>query len=153
MDETHTQIDISAPAPIVWSILVDFGLYRRWNPLIRGVLGHAGGGRQIEVSLAAPPGANITARLQIAQFHEDREMTWLEWWSLPGLFASERRFRIESLPQGGVRFHHDERVRGIMVPLLWARRRSRARAGFDAMNAALKLRAERALTRETPAVN
>jgi len=71
-------------------------------------------------------------------------MTWLEWWSVPGLFASERRFRIEPLPQGGVRFHHGEQVRGIMVPLLGQRRRLLGRAGLEAMNSALKLRAEHA---------
>lgn len=153
MQEIHTHIDIEAPASIVWGILSDFGMYRRWNPLIRGVLGHAGGGRQLEISLAAPPGADVAARLTIVHFREDREMTWLEWWTVPGLFASERRFRIDSLPHGGVRFHHDEQVRGIMVPLLVRRRRSRERAGFEAMNTALKLRAERARARQAPATN
>jgi hypothetical protein len=36
-------------------------------------------------------------------------------------------------------------VQGIMVPLLSQRRRLRGRSGFDAMNSALKQRAERAL--------
>lgn len=142
MRQIHTQIDIEAPASIVWSILADFGMYRRWNPLIRGVLGHATSGRQIEVRLAAPPGADVAARLTIVHLQKDHEMTWLEWWSVPGLFASERRFRIEPLPNGSVRFHHGEQVRGVMVPLLGQRRRSRGRAGFDAMNKALKQRAE-----------
>ena len=38
----------------------------------------------------------------------------------------------------------DEHVKGIMVPLLPGRGRLRSKSGFDAMNAALKQRAERA---------
>jgi hypothetical protein len=48
------------------------------------------------------------------------------------------------MPGGGVRFHHGERVRGLLVPLLVLRRRLRERPALDAMNSALKLRAERA---------
>jgi len=152
MRQIHTQIDIEAPAPVVWAILADFGMYRRWNPLIRGILGHAESGRQIEVRFASPPGADIAARLTIVYLRKDQAMTWIEWWAVPGLFASERRFRLEPLP-GGVRFHHGEQVRGIMVPLLGQRRRLRRRAGFDAMNAALKRRAEHAWAQALPAEN
>lgn len=142
VQQVHTHIDIDAPASVVWGILADFGMYRRWNPLIRGVLGHPVSGRQIEIRLAAPPGADVAARLTIVYLRQDHAMTWLEWWTVPGLFASERRFRIEPRPQGGVRFHHGEQVRGIMVPLLGQRRRLLGRAGLEAMNTALKLRAE-----------
>jgi hypothetical protein len=144
MRQVHTHVDIDAPAAVVWGILADFGMYRRWNPLIRSVLGRAESGRQIEVRLAAPPGADLAARLTIVYLRQHHEMRWVEWWSVPGLYASERRFRLEPLPGGAVRFHHGEQVRGVMVPLLGRRRRLRGRAGFEAMNAALKQRAEQA---------
>jgi hypothetical protein len=153
MRQIHTQIDIDAPASVVWEILADFGMYRRWNPLIRGVLGRPAIGRQLEIRLAAPPGEDVAARATIVYLRAGREMTWLEWWTVPGLFASERRFQIEPLPHDGVRFHHGEQVRGILVPVLAQRRRSCGRAGFDAMNAALKLRAEHASAHRAPATN
>jgi len=151
MLEIHAQIDIEAPPSVVWGVLAEFGMYRRWNPLIRSVLGQAVSGRQLEIILAAPPGADVASRLTIVHLREGHEMTWVEWWPVPGMFASERRFRIEPLAPGGVRFHHVEKVRGIMVPLLGGRRRARERAGFDAMNAALKLRAERACAQQAAA--
>jgi hypothetical protein len=153
MQEIHAQIDIKAPPSVVWDVLADFGMYRRWNPLIRSVLGHAVSGRQLEILVAAPPGAGVTSRLTIVHLRAGHEMTWVEWWSVPGVFVSERRFRIEPLPLGGARFHHGEKVRGIMVPLMGARRRSRGRAGFEAMNAALKQRAERAWAQQVPATH
>jgi hypothetical protein len=153
MRQIHTHIDIEAPASVVWGVLSDFGMYRRWNPLISGILGHAASGRQIEVRLAAPPGADVAARLTIVYLRREEAMTWLEWWTVPGLFASERRFRIEPLQGGAVRFHHGEQVRGILVPLLGRRRRLRGRAGFEAMNTALKQRAEKLWAQGAPALN
>jgi hypothetical protein len=144
MQEVQTHIDIEAPPSLVWAILADFGTYRRWNPLISGILGRPANGAQLEVRLRSPGGNDVSIRSMIVRVREPRELRWLERWIVPGLFASERRFRIEALPQGGVRFHHGEQVRGIMVPLLSQRRRLRGKSGFDAMNTALKQRAERA---------
>jgi hypothetical protein len=70
---------------------------------------------------------------------EEREMKWLDRWRIPGLFTSERRFRLVPLAHGGVRFHHEERAQG----MLGLRRRVRGQPGFDAMASALKQRAER----------
>jgi hypothetical protein len=151
MQEIHTHIDIEAPASLVWAILADFGTYRRWNPLIRGVLGRPSAGAQIEIRLTSPRGDDVSVRSTIVHVREPRELRWQEHWTLPALFRSEHRFRIEPLDDGGVRFHHGEQVRGIMVPLLKQRRRLRDRHGFDAMNAALKQRAERAWAGGAPA--
>jgi hypothetical protein len=146
MNEVQTHIDIEAPASLVWAILADFGTYRRWNPLIRGVFGRPSSGSEIEVRLGSSGGDDIRTRSTIVRVHEPRELRWRERWTLPGLFSSERRFRIEPLAAGGVRFHHGEKVTGIMVPLLAQRRRLRGESGFAAMNTALKARAERACT-------
>ena len=144
MREIQTYIDIGAPASLVWGILADFGTYRRWNPLIRGVLGRPSNGAEIEIRLRSPQGEDVSIRSTIVRVREPRELRWRERWTVPGLFSSERRFRIEPLDEGGVRFHHGEQARGIMVPLLNQRRRLRGKSGFDAMNTALKQRAERA---------
>lgn len=153
MREVQTQIDIRAPAAVVWAILLDFGMYRRWNPLIRDVLGRPAIGRRIEIQLRPPSGTEVRARPTIVAFREDREMKWLERWTIPALFASERRFWIEPLAGEGVRFHHGEQVRGLMVPLLEQRRRLRGRLGLDAMNTALKRRAEHAWSAQAAVVN
>ena len=153
MQQVQTHIDIEAPASLVWAILADFGRYQRWNPLIRGVLGHLRTGAQIEVKLRSPRGEELSVRAMVVHVREERELRWRERWTLPGLFSSERRFRVEPLPRGGVRFHHGEQVEGIMVPLLTRRRRLRVQLGFDAMNTALKRRAERACATGVAAIS
>lgn len=144
MQEITSHIDIAAPAWLVWAILADFRTYGRWNPLIRGVLGRPVTGRRIEIRVRTSSGTDVNARPTISRVQEPREMKWVENWRVPGLFSSERRFRIEALPDGSVRFHHGERVHGLLVTMLGLRRRMRTMPGFNAMNNALKQRAERA---------
>lgn len=150
MRQVHTFIDIHAPASLVWAILADFGTYRRWNPLIRGILGRPTTGAEIEVRLRSLQGNDVSIRSKIVRAREPRELRWLDRWTMPGMFSSERRFRIESLPEGGVRFHHGEQAKGLMAPLLSRRRQLRSKAELDGMNTALKKRAERAYA-NTPA--
>jgi hypothetical protein len=144
MNEISTQIDISASASIVWAILTDFGAYRRWNPFIRAILGKPRTGNSIEVTLKRGGADASRFRPRLVHVREARELRWREQWTLPGLYASEHRFRIEALPAGGVRFHHSERANGIMVPFLRRRLKRNAEPAFHAMNIALKARAERA---------
>jgi hypothetical protein len=152
MREIATHIDIEAPAGLVWAILADFKMHRRWNPFMRGILGRPETGAAVDITLRGGAGNDVHIHSRLVNVREPREMRWLESWAVPGLFLSERRFRIESLPAGGVRFHHSERVQGMMVPLLFRRRRLRANDGFRAMNVALKQRAERAWSQKALAV-
>lgn len=144
MRETKTHIDINAPAAVVWAILADFGAYGRWNPLIRGVLGRASEGRTIEIKLRTEAGTDVNVRPRIVRLREFREMRWLDSWRLPGLFSTERRFRIEQR-SSGVRFHHVEKLGGVLRPFF------KKPNGLETMNDALKVRAERASTDRSPA--
>ncbi len=150
MRQIDSRIDIAAPAALVWAILADFRTYGRWNPLILGVLGMASAGRRIEIRVRARAGGDVTCRPIIVRLREPREMDWVETWRWPGVYRSERRFRIETLPSGDVRFHHGERVDGMLAPLLGVRRAG-TQSELDAMNRALKQRAERAWVRPSTA--
>jgi hypothetical protein len=147
MTKTRSQVDTGEPAALVWAILSGFRTCGRWNSLIRGILGHPVSGRQVEIGIRSSSGRESRSRPTVVVIGEAREMKCRERWRLPRLFSSERRFRIEPLPQGGVHFHHDERVPGIPVTLIGLRRRMRGKPGYDAMNNALKLRAESAWAR------
>ncbi len=60
---------------------------------------------------------------------------------MPGLFDGEHAFLIEATTSG-CRLRQEEEFRGILVPLFGSMLRDTER-GFDAMNQALKQRAER----------
>jgi hypothetical protein len=144
MHEIRTNIEIKASAGLVWAILTDFSTYKRWNPFIRSVVGQPHTGNSIQVTLQPQGEAATTFRPTLTHVREPRELRWFERWTLPGLYSAEHRFSIESLPDGGVRFDQTQRCRGMLAPFLRKRLQRTSTPAFNAMNAALKARAERA---------
>ncbi len=71
------------------------------------------------------------------------ELRWKGRLLLPGIFDAEHSFRLTALESGRTLFSHEETFTGFLVPLAFrgALKRGTER-GFEAMNRALKHRAE-----------
>ena len=67
---------------------------------------------------------------------------WLGRWGIPGVFDAEHSFTITPRKEGGVRLSQDERFTGVLVPLMARSLDRHTQPAFEAMNAALKDRAE-----------
>jgi hypothetical protein len=147
MQQIHSCIDINAPASLVWAILTDFGSYKRWNPFIRAILGRASDGNALRITLQRHGHSPTSASSTLTYLREPRELRWRQRRLAPGLYGSEHRFRIESLPAGGVRFHQTEQIQGLFALFLGRGSQRATEEGFHAMNHALKARAERMRTR------
>jgi hypothetical protein len=155
MHEIRTQVDIAAGASLVWSVLTDFSRYPTWNPTIRGVEGDLSRGATLRIAERVPvapkPGPQRnkppTVRKTVGtleHIREPRQLTWTETSRLGGLLGTQRRFSIESLPDGNVRFHQVERIRGMLAPFVWRKLSREHGPAFERMNRALKARAARA---------
>ena len=142
MKTLHTDIEIDASAERVWDTLADVAAYPTWNPFIPSLVGTLVPGARLEVRLAPPGGRPMTFRPTVLVAERNRELRWLGRLLLPGLFDGEHRFAIEPLGPGRVRFVQQERFTGLLVPLFARSLDRHTRAGFEAMNAALKARAE-----------
>lgn len=108
MFELHTEIEIDASAERVWSIIVDFASYPQWNRFIRHISGSAKQGAALEVQIQPSGGKGMTFRPTVLVLEPSRELRWIGRLLMPGIFDGERRFVIESLPEGKVRFEHAE---------------------------------------------
>jgi hypothetical protein len=92
--------------------------------------------RELETSI------DIDARRRASLVAEPRrELRWLGRLFVPGIFDGEHIFRIEPLEHGRSRFVQAERFSGVLVPLL-RKTLEQTRHGFEAMNEALRQRAE-----------
>ncbi len=139
----RTQIDIDAPPARVWAVLMDFPAHARWNPFVRSIEGEARVGARLAIHLQPPgDGGGMRFRPVVRVLEAQREFRWLGRLVLPGLFDGEHAFRLEPLPGGGTRLHHGEDFSGLLVPLFGKSLEGGTRAGFEAMNAALKREAE-----------
>jgi hypothetical protein len=143
MKELRTEIEINASAERVWQLLTDFASFPQWNPFIRRASGEPKKGAQLQVYLQPSGTKGMTFRPKVLKVEPDRELRWLGHFMIPGLFDGEHIFTIEPLEAGRVRFVQREIFTGILVPLFARWLSKDTRQGFEEMNLALKLRAER----------
>jgi hypothetical protein len=140
--EIQTEIEIDAPAEVVWQILVDFGRHPEWNPFIEAISGEPKQGSRLSLTVRPPGGRAMSFGPTVLAAEEARELRWLGRVGLPRIFDGEHRFVLEPLGAERVRLVHAECFRGVLVPLLWRGLETRTREGFEQMNRALKERAE-----------
>jgi hypothetical protein len=137
--EIRTEIDIDAPPDRVWSLLTDTERFPSWNPLMVRASGKLARGERPHITVRA--GRTMEVRPEVLVADAPRELRWRGELVTGWLFAGEHYFRIE--PRGeGVRFVHGELFSGLLVPLLARTLRRDAPPAFEAMNRALKARAE-----------
>jgi hypothetical protein len=141
--EIRREIDIDAPPETVWAVLTDTRSYPDWNPFVRRLAGDLREGARLETEIAPPGGRAMSFKPTVLAAEPGRELRWLGRFLVPGLLDGEHRFAIEPLPDGRSRFIQSERFTGLLVrPLRNTLRKTEL--GFEQMNEALRLRAERA---------
>ncbi|VVB92499.1 Polyketide cyclase / dehydrase and lipid transport [uncultured archaeon] len=143
MKELRTEIEINAPPERVWQLLTDFSSFPQWNPFIRRASGEPKKGAQLQVYLQPSGAKGMTFSPKVLKAEQNRELRWLGHFLIPGLFDGEHIFTIETLEAGRVRFVQREIFTGIFVPLFARGLDKDTRRGFEEMNQALKLLAER----------
>jgi hypothetical protein len=133
----HTEIDIDATSERVWSVLTDFRAYPEWNPFIVSIEGEAQQDAKLVVRIEG-----MTFKPTVLAADPQRELRWLGRLVMPGLFDGNHRFVIEDLGAGHARLTQTEEFSGLLVPLFRGGLERKTKPGFEAMNEALKARAE-----------
>ena len=146
MRELHTEIELNASSDVVWKVLTDLGGFSDWNPFITHASGHVREGEQLTVRIEPPGASPMTFRPTVTKVTAREEFRWLGHLLFRGLFDGEHIFELEPLAGNRVRFIQREEFRGVLVPLLWKRLSTKTRAGFEAMNRAIKERAEEVMS-------
>lgn len=142
MRQLHSEIEINAPAQKVWEILMDFEKYPEWNPFIKSIEGRAVPGARLKVRIQPLGKKRTTFKPKVLMCEPLMEFRWLGWLVLPGIFDGEHIFKLESLDDNRVRFIQREEFRGFLAAMIIKSIGDVTEAAFEAMNAALKQRAE-----------
>jgi hypothetical protein len=143
MHEIRTEIEINASPEHVWSILLDFPEYPRWNPFVRSLQGEPKPGGRLCAFIQPRGGKGMTFRPTVLVLAPNQELRWLGCLFLPGIFDGEHYFQIVPLAPSRVKFVQGEKFTGILVPFAKASLEGGTKAGFAAMNEALKSLAEK----------
>jgi hypothetical protein len=140
MRQLHSEVEIDATPERVWSILMDFPAFPEWNPFIRVIEGDPTAGAKLKVAMQPPGGRGMTFKPTVLEATPQRELRWLGHLLVPGIFDGEHRLRVEPLDDARVRFVQSEKFTGVLVGPFG--KMQRTQRGFEAMNEALKRRAE-----------
>lgn len=137
--------DIEATAERVWRQLTDTGEFPAWNPFITRLTGTLAVGERLDVTIAPPGGRAMRFRPEVVHVEPYRRLEWVGRLGVPGLFDGRHGFTLEALDAGRTRFVQQESFSGLLVPFT-ATVLTRVEAGFQAMNDALRRRAEAGTT-------
>ncbi len=137
-----THIDILADADAVWRVLAHTESYAAWNPFVRELSGKLEAGQKLRALIQPPGKSAMVFKPRVVVAEPGQRLMWRGHLLMPGLFAGEHEFRIETLEPGRVRFHQEEAFSGMLLPFMRSSLRRHVAGGFDAMNAALKARVE-----------
>ena len=122
---------------------MDFAAYPGWNPFIRSLVGQPNPGSTLQVTIQPVGGRAMTLSPTVLAQVPEREFRWKGRLVLPGIFDGEHCFRLSAVTDGASRLVHEEFFTGLLVPFaMRGRLKAGTLAGFEAMNQALKARAE-----------
>jgi hypothetical protein len=139
--ELHTEIDIDATPEVVWQVLTDLDRYPDWNPFITSSVGKPEPGEKLVNRMDPPGGMAITLKPHVTVVQDQKTFEWLGKVGFSGLFDGRHRFEIEASPTGA-KLTQSESLDGMLVRLMRKSVDTHTKAGFVAMNVALKARAE-----------
>jgi len=143
VQQIATSIEIAASSETVWKHLTDFPAYPSWNPFIRSIAGSIERGSKLQVTVQPSGGSPMSFNPRLLRSEPNVELRWRGSLLIPGLFDGEHYFQISESKTGKVLFTHGEVFSGLLVSLvLQGKMKQATEAGFEAMNRALKLRAQ-----------
>jgi hypothetical protein len=141
MKELRTEIEIQASPDKVWQALTNLANYPEWNPFIHHAIGTAKVGEKVDI-IVSSGSKEMTLHCTVVKVEPNKELRWKYHVILPGLFRGEHSFIIEPMENNKVRFVDREIFNGLLVSSQAKDIDTNSRQGFEAMDKALKIKAE-----------
>lgn len=139
-----TEIDIDASPHDVWDVLTDLDRYEEWNPFITSASGRVAVGERLVNHIEPPGGRGMTFKPTVTVVDDAHVFEWLGRAGVPGIFDGRHRFELATTTSGGTRLTHSESFSGLLVRPMRRSLDNHTKPGFEAMNSALKARAQAA---------
>jgi hypothetical protein len=106
------------------------------------VVGEPCVGCQVQVTMRPPNSRSMKFAPTLLKAEPLKEFRWLGHLWRPGMFDGEHKLTIEKLEDNRVRFVNEEEFSGVLSSVILLMVGENPRRGFEAMNEALKRRAE-----------
>lgn len=150
MKIVRTEIVIDAAPQTIWSILDDIELYPDWNRVLPQVSGRTTVGSHIDAVICFTGAEPQPFSPKLIRIVGAREFRWVS--EIPGetISRAEHYFILTPRPDGKTHVEHCEEFDGPFADTMWAMVGHIAPADYEALNQALKARAEAAERKALP---
>lgn len=128
-----TTINLPASASEVWAVLTDFAAYPDWNPFITKAEGSWAVGKTVAITAG---GMNFQPK--VLNFAAGKELRWKGKLLFKGIFDGEHYFLLTEKSDGTTTLEHGEQFTGLLVSPFRKKLDTETKAGFMAMNEALR---------------
>ena len=99
-------------------------------------------GNQLDVTVQPPDGSAMRFYPIVLEANQNEELRWVGHLGFKGVLDGEHYFKLEEQDDGTTLFRQGETFTGMLSDLFFVYAKEDTIKGFEAMNAALKQRAE-----------
>jgi hypothetical protein len=107
------EINVRAPAAIVWNLLTDAEGFPRWNSTVTSIEGRIREGERLRLHV---PGTDRTFTPRVSGVVPDRRMIWTG--GFFPVFKGVRTFDLRACGDGSTDFRMEERFSGLALPFV-----------------------------------
>ena len=136
----HTEIEIDAPADVVWATLTDFDTMSEWSSSLQRIEGSLGEGAEV-VAYFRVLGRDRAFEHTIIEFEDGVQWAWSDPLALG--MVDHHTYRVEPLADSRCRFVQTDRATGGAAPVLGKATVELDKTTYQKFNQELKQEAER----------
>jgi hypothetical protein len=111
----ETRFSVPQSPDQVWSVLIDFASYARWNSFLREASGEVRVGKKLTITLYSSSGIKMSFKPRLLVIDKDRELRWMGHLIVNGLFDGEHYWVLSRNANCGTDIIHGENFKGLLV--------------------------------------
>ena len=137
------QIEVAAPAAVVWQVLTDFSAYGDWNPFVVGCECELKVGEKIVMQVILSEGNRPRRQVEyIKELEQGRQFAYVSPRQPRAMLHSHRSHTVTVLDDDRCHYHSCFELHGWLSPVVCLLHGRGLQRGFSTMTQALKARAE-----------
>jgi hypothetical protein len=111
----ETRFSVPQSPDQVWSVLIDFASYARWNSFLREASGEVRVGKKLTITLYSSSGIKMSFKPRLLVIDKDRELRWMGHLIVNGLFDGEHYWVLSRNANCATHIVHGENFNGLLV--------------------------------------
>jgi hypothetical protein len=144
------RIGVQAPADVIWDLIYNIEGWADWNPLYVKAEGEVHIGSELSLTMVLPGDEPQVIKPVVLEWVPNDQLHW-RLKLMGGLVSTTRFIEIEILDEASCIVSNGELFAGLLGPRVAKRMARKVYKGFEAMDVALKARAEAAWQARRPA--